>query len=265
MIRRGPRPRATPTSCCRRRSRWSARISAPRPAIRCWWRCTARSRPSARRATTTRSSPGWRERLGHRRGVYRGPLGAAVARTHLRADPSRAAAERGVDAPDFDAVLGSGRAGAADRCRGMAASLRDFRRDPDAAPLPTPSGRIEIASATIAGFGYPDCPGHPDLAAAGRRRRLARRGALPAPADRQPAGDAAAQPAGFRRHQPGVEDQRARAGAHPSAGCRGARHWRRRHRAALQRSRRLPRRRGAERCAAPGRGAAGDRRLVRPG
>ena len=36
-----------------------------------------------------------------------------------------------------------------------------FSRDPDAHPLPTPSGRIEIASATIAGFGHADCPGHP--------------------------------------------------------------------------------------------------------
>ncbi len=27
--------------------------------------------------------------------------------------------------------------------------------------MPTPSGKIEIASATIAGFGYDDCPGHP--------------------------------------------------------------------------------------------------------
>ena len=39
--------------------------------------------------------------------------------------------------------------------------MRAFRRDPAAAPLPTPSGKIEIASATIAGFGYLDCPGHP--------------------------------------------------------------------------------------------------------
>ena len=39
--------------------------------------------------------------------------------------------------------------------------LRRFRRDPDANPLPTPSGRIELFSSTIAGFGYPDCPGHP--------------------------------------------------------------------------------------------------------
>jgi biotin/methionine sulfoxide reductase len=36
-----------------------------------------------------------------------------------------------------------------------------FRADPVGAPLPTPTGRIEITSATIASFGYPDCPGHP--------------------------------------------------------------------------------------------------------
>jgi biotin/methionine sulfoxide reductase len=37
----------------------------------------------------------------------------------------------------------------------------EFRADPAAHPLPTPSGRIEIASSTIASFGYDDCPGHP--------------------------------------------------------------------------------------------------------
>jgi biotin/methionine sulfoxide reductase len=36
-----------------------------------------------------------------------------------------------------------------------------FRADPVGAPLRTPTGRIEITSATIASFGYPDCPGHP--------------------------------------------------------------------------------------------------------
>lgn len=36
-----------------------------------------------------------------------------------------------------------------------------FRDDPDAAPLGTPSGRIEIFSETIDGFGYDDCRGHP--------------------------------------------------------------------------------------------------------
>ena len=36
-----------------------------------------------------------------------------------------------------------------------------FRADPEASPLRTPSGRIEIRSETIAGFGYDDCPGQP--------------------------------------------------------------------------------------------------------
>jgi biotin/methionine sulfoxide reductase len=39
--------------------------------------------------------------------------------------------------------------------------LSAFRRDPGRFPLSTPSGKIEIFSATIDGFGYPDCPGHP--------------------------------------------------------------------------------------------------------
>src|SRR3712207_6202293 len=38
---------------------------------------------------------------------------------------------------------------------------REFRQDPIALPLPTPSGKIEVFSATIDGFGYEDCPGHP--------------------------------------------------------------------------------------------------------
>ncbi|MEM7170015.1 MAG: molybdopterin-dependent oxidoreductase [Pseudomonadota bacterium] len=39
--------------------------------------------------------------------------------------------------------------------------LEDFRRDPEGYPLTTPSGKIEMASKTIASFGYEDCPGHP--------------------------------------------------------------------------------------------------------
>jgi len=35
-----------------------------------------------------------------------------------------------------------------------------FRRDPVAHPLKTPSGKIEVFSETIAGFGYDDCPPH---------------------------------------------------------------------------------------------------------
>ncbi|MEM9438939.1 MAG: molybdopterin-dependent oxidoreductase [Pseudomonadota bacterium] len=39
--------------------------------------------------------------------------------------------------------------------------LSTFRDDPAKHPLPTPSGKIELASAVIAGFSYDDCPGHP--------------------------------------------------------------------------------------------------------
>lgn len=39
--------------------------------------------------------------------------------------------------------------------------LRAFRDDPQGKPLPTPSGKLEIFSETIAAFGEADCPGHP--------------------------------------------------------------------------------------------------------
>jgi anaerobic selenocysteine-containing dehydrogenase len=39
--------------------------------------------------------------------------------------------------------------------------FKQFRADPEQFPLGTPSGRIEIFSSTIDGFGYEDCPGHP--------------------------------------------------------------------------------------------------------
>jgi biotin/methionine sulfoxide reductase len=39
--------------------------------------------------------------------------------------------------------------------------MDSFRRNPETHRLATPSGRIEIFSETVAGFGYDDCPGHP--------------------------------------------------------------------------------------------------------
>ena len=39
--------------------------------------------------------------------------------------------------------------------------FESFRANPDANRLRTPSGKIEIFSETIDGFGYEDCPGHP--------------------------------------------------------------------------------------------------------
>ncbi|MGW6268870.1 molybdopterin-dependent oxidoreductase [Streptomyces sp. NPDC055060] len=66
----------------------------------------------------------------------------------------------GVDVPDFATFW---HAGELQLPPGPAhfTLFEDFRRDPDTYRLDTPSGRIEIASATIAGFQLADCPGHP--------------------------------------------------------------------------------------------------------
>ncbi len=72
----------------------------------------------------------------------------------------RALLSRDIDAPDFDQFWEAGEL-VLPTLPWDGGILREFRHNPDAAPLPTPSGKIEIASATIAGFGYPDCPGHP--------------------------------------------------------------------------------------------------------
>lgn len=44
---------------------------------------------------------------------------------------------------------------------GPIVAFEDFRTDPVENPLPTPSGRIELTSETIAALELPDCPGHP--------------------------------------------------------------------------------------------------------
>ncbi|GMA41332.1 molybdopterin-dependent oxidoreductase [Mobilicoccus caccae] len=44
---------------------------------------------------------------------------------------------------------------------GPIVAFADFRRDPSAHPLPTPSGRIELFSDVIKGYDLPDCPPHP--------------------------------------------------------------------------------------------------------
>ncbi len=79
---------------------------------------------------------------------------------HLYEPTRRALLERGAEAPDFDEFWETGEL-ALPTLAWDGGIVRAFRRDPIAVPLPTPSGRIEIASARIAGFGYTDCPGHP--------------------------------------------------------------------------------------------------------
>ena len=72
----------------------------------------------------------------------------------------RALAEAGWDAPDFEEFWQRGELALPSE-PDDGGSLRAFRDDPDRNGLPTPSGRIEIYSETIATFGYSDCPPHP--------------------------------------------------------------------------------------------------------
>jgi biotin/methionine sulfoxide reductase len=78
----------------------------------------------------------------------------------LYASTRRALQARGVAAPDFDVFWEAGEL-LLPTVRWDGGIVRAFRRDPDAAPLPTPSGKVEIASTTIESFNYEDCPGYP--------------------------------------------------------------------------------------------------------
>ncbi|MBC7578158.1 MAG: molybdopterin guanine dinucleotide-containing S/N-oxide reductase [Tardiphaga sp.] len=71
-----------------------------------------------------------------------------------------ALAAKGFDAPDFDTFWERGEI-TLPQLPIDGGSIRAFRDDPAGKPLPTASGRIEIYSERIAGFGYADCPGHP--------------------------------------------------------------------------------------------------------
>ncbi|WP_017558198.1 molybdopterin-dependent oxidoreductase [Nocardiopsis baichengensis] len=68
----------------------------------------------------------------------------------------------GADLPAFDDFWEAGGVDLPGRVDDEAmAAFAEFRQDPVGSPLQTPSGRIELFSATIAGFGYADCPGYP--------------------------------------------------------------------------------------------------------
>lgn len=77
---------------------------------------------------------------------------------HLYDSTREAAAEQGIELPDFALFWADG---GVDVEPGSTVLLEDFRTDPAAHPLQTPSGRIELFSETIASFDYADCPGHP--------------------------------------------------------------------------------------------------------
>jgi biotin/methionine sulfoxide reductase len=79
---------------------------------------------------------------------------------HLYDRARQGAAEHGVELPNFETFWRAGHVEISppDVPFDM---LGAFRVDPEANPLKTPSGKIEIFSEKIASFGYDDCPGHP--------------------------------------------------------------------------------------------------------
>ncbi|SFH66089.1 molybdopterin-dependent oxidoreductase [Albimonas pacifica] len=73
---------------------------------------------------------------------------------------SAALAVRGVNTPDWDTFREMGYFKVPEPAD-VFDLYADFRHNPRANKLGTPSGKIELFSETIAGFGYDDCPGHP--------------------------------------------------------------------------------------------------------
>jgi biotin/methionine sulfoxide reductase len=66
----------------------------------------------------------------------------------------------GIETPDFDEFWEQGFVELPAPERPFVL-FEDFRNDPRKNPLHTPSGKVELVSETIGGFGYDDCPAHP--------------------------------------------------------------------------------------------------------
>ena len=99
------------------------------------------------------------ERLGFGKAYTEGRDEMAWLR-HMYEEARAIAPEQGHRPPPFDEFWRIGRYAFAAPSEPFVL-LRDFREDPNGHALKTPSGRIEIFSATIEGFGYDDCPPHP--------------------------------------------------------------------------------------------------------
>ncbi|MGB1160815.1 MAG: molybdopterin-dependent oxidoreductase [Alphaproteobacteria bacterium] len=97
------------------------------------------------------------ERLGNRDAFTEGKTAEQWAET-LWEVTREFSARAGVNLPDFETFM-AGDAIAVPDPSPEQVYLADFRADPEANPLPTPSGKLELYSETIAGFGLADCPG----------------------------------------------------------------------------------------------------------
>ena len=233
------RRRATPTSCCRRRCRWSATTSAPPPAtaLVAMHRAVApvgEARNDYDIFAALAAAP--------RRRARRSPKAATRAwLAHLYEPTRRALADARL--PTRPTSTNSGKRGDSllpirDEDGGIVAR---FRADPEAhrcrrrAARSSCSPRPSPASATTTARGT-----RPGCRRADAARLRATRCTLIA---NQPATRLHSQ-LDFGAYSQADEGRRPRAGAPPPGRCGGARHRRRRHRAPVQRSRRLPRRRG---------------------
>ena len=258
--------RATPTSCCRRPRRWSATTSAPDAHDRCivaMHRVVEPGRRGARRLRHLR-----RPRRAPRRRARPSPRAATSAAwlEHLYGRLAQALRAPGIDAPDFDEFWARGLARAAATPTPTACSSPRSAPTRRATRCRTPSGKIEIFSETIAGFGYDDCPGHPVWLESAEWLGAPRAQRFPLHAGRQPAGDAAAQPARHRRLQPGDEGARARSrcACTPTTPRRAASPTATSCACSTTAAPAWPARSLTD-DVRPRRGAAGDRRLVRSG
>ena len=96
--------------------------------------------------------------LGYRAAFTEGRDEGAWLR-HLYDRFRRACAAMGAEVPDFDRFWAEGHIEFSPPERDFV-GFADFAADPAAAPLATPSGKVELYSETIAGFGDPAVPGH---------------------------------------------------------------------------------------------------------
>lgn len=79
---------------------------------------------------------------------------------HLWDQARQRAGQANFELPDFDTFWHEGPKEIL-KAEDKTVLLEAYRKDPRNNPLATPSGKIEIFSDVIAGFGYDDCPGHP--------------------------------------------------------------------------------------------------------